>query len=381
MIEQPHMLLLGSAGRKSGKTELACRLLRKFSRQHDLVGIKVVTITTGDKKFHSDGELNTVFPGLKETYHITEEKNTFSDKDTSRMLNTGAKRVFILCVLKDYLKQGYAALMDIIGSNTPSLCESNSLRTVVEPGLFLVLKRSDSSFYKPSCRAVLGYADRIIISEENRFDINLDQITLIDGTWVMQRQATAIIMAGGKSNRMGHDKSMLHVNGIPMIEHIIEQIRPCFDELLISSDDREKFSFLNVHVIPDSVPGQGPLMGILSCLKTSSNDLNFVIACDVPTINHTFLARMFRLVDGYDGVIPRIEDSKYEPLFGIYRKSMIVPIQNIINAGGRKISEVFSTCKINFIDFANAEWYKNLNTLEEYKRLSGTCDHRIGERW
>ena len=78
------------------------------------------------------------------------------------------------------------------------------------------------------------------------------------------------------------------------------------------------------------------------------------------------------MVDGYDGVIPRIKDSMYEPLFGIYRKSMIAPIRETINAGERKISKVFNKCKINFVDFTGAEWYKNLNTPEDYKRMSKT---------
>ncbi len=366
MIEKLNMLMIGSAGRNIGKTELACRLIRKFSPRIDIVGVKVTAIQEKDGKCPRGGVGCGVCTSLTGNYCITEERSGPPGKDTTKLLEAGAENVYWLRVLKDHLEEGFAALMESIGDRAISICESNSLRQIVEPGLFLVVRGKDSQTVKASCRDVIVYADRIVLSDKSDFDIDLDDIGITGGRWYMRLPATAVILAGGKSCRMGQDKSILPINGKPIIEHIFEQIRPCFEQVLISSNDREKFAFLGVDVIPDKIPGQGPLMGILSSLEASTHDLNFVVACDVPTINHAFIRKMIRAVDGYDGVIPVTKDSKYEPLFGIYRKSMIDPVREIVNAGGRKIDEVFSVCKIKYIEIADAEWYKNLNTMEEY---------------
>jgi len=184
----------------------------------------------------------------------------------------------------------------------------------------------------------------------------------------MKWHATCVIMAGGKSSRMGEVKSMLYINGKPMIEHIINQIRPYFNQIIISSDDKNKYAFLGARIIPDKIPDQGPLMGILSCLEVSSYEINFVVACDIPVINHAFVKNMIELSDGYDAVIPVSGNKMYEPLFGIYRKSMIVSIKEILNAGKHKISDVFKRCNIKYIDISNADWYKNINTMADYKK-------------
>ena len=77
--------------------------------------------------------------------------------------------------------------------------------------------------------------------------------------------------------------------------------------------------------MPDEVPEQGPLMGIVSALEASTNKLNFVVACDIPKINMSFVNRMITEANESqaDIVIPVTGKGKYEPLFAIYRKRII----------------------------------------------------------
>ncbi|MFB0524886.1 MAG: nucleoside-triphosphatase, partial [Phycisphaerae bacterium] len=130
MIKLDGMLMIGSAGANVGKTELACALIRKFSKNTDVIGIKVTTIKAKDGRCPRGGQGCGVCSSLEGNFYITRETNTTSGKDTARLLAAGASRVFWLRVMKTHLKEGIAALLDIIGPNAISICESNSLRQV-----------------------------------------------------------------------------------------------------------------------------------------------------------------------------------------------------------------------------------------------------------
>jgi hypothetical protein len=144
MIKLDGMLMIGSAGANVGKTELACALIKKFNGIANITGIKVTTIKAKDGQCPRGGQGCGVCSSLDGDFQITEETDSNSHKDTARLLAAGAKRVFWLRVMKTHLKDGIATLPDIIGPDAISICESNSLRKVVEPGLFLMVKARNS---------------------------------------------------------------------------------------------------------------------------------------------------------------------------------------------------------------------------------------------
>lgn len=373
MFKLDGMLMIGSAGRKTGKTELACTLIRKFSKDRDITGIKVTTIEERDGQCPRGGQGCGVCPSLDGDFCITEETDSSSDKDTARLLAAGASQVFWVRVMKTHLKEGLTALLDIIGSDAVSICESNSLRLVAEPGLFLMVQGSNQEEPKSSARAVMRYADRIVISDGNNFDFDIDRIKLVNGKWVIQEKATAIILAGGGSGRMDSDKSMLPIKGKPMVEHICEQLCDSFEQTLVSANEVDKLAFLGFEVIPDKIPGQGPLMGIASALEASANELNFVVACDIPHIDLTYVRRMLAEAEEADIVIPTTGDKRYEPLFAVYRKSALKAINEVLSSGGRKISDVFARCRVKYIEM-EARGFTNLNTITEYEEFQKKYD-------
>jgi molybdopterin-guanine dinucleotide biosynthesis protein A len=368
VIKLDGMLMIGSAGANVGKTVLACALIKKFNKSADIIGIKVTTIRAKDGQCPRGGQGCGVCSSLDGDFYITEETDSNSKKDTARLLAAGAKRVFWLRVLKKGLKEGLTALLDIIGPDAVTICESNSLRQVVEPGLFLMVKARDSKTWKSSARDVKEYADEIIVTGPSGFDSDLDRIKLTDRKWTLQEQATAIIMAGGDSRRMGIDKSMLLIKGRPIIEHICRQLRGTFSQILISSDEVEKLAFLGFKIIPDKMPGQGPLMGIASALEASANELNFVVACDIPYIDIRLVRKMLTEAQTSDMVIPTTGNEKYEPLFAVYRKSAIEAINQVLSSGARKISDAFAHCNVKYIKLETKQ-FTNLNTIEEYEEF------------
>lgn len=360
------MLMIGAAGRNIGKTEFACSLIKKFAKRCDIVGIKVTSIDTAGGVCHHGHPTCRVCTSIEGSYEISEETDDQSGKDTCRMLAAGAKRVLWLRVLKSHLTDGLNALLEIVGPDAVMVCESNSLRNIVEPGVFIMAADVDCENYKPSAQAVKPYADRIISFNGGKFDIDLDDIKLIDGKWSCRLAAATIIMAGGQSVRMGHDKSMMLVNGKPMIEHIANQLRPYFSQMLISSNDVKKYGFLNVEVVPDDEVDQGPLRGIASSLKASDYEKNFVIACDIPQVNIAFIRQLIRQCEGCDAVVPKQGAAQVEPLFAVYNKSVIDIFEDALLSGQRKITDALRRCNVKYVELKDSQWLENINTEDDY---------------
>lgn len=174
MVKMDSMLLIGSTTKGTGKTKLACDIIRLFCKTENITAVK---ITPSDE---------SSLP--KNDFLLTEEKNTTAKTDSSKFLKAGAKRAYWLKVRKDSLQKGFDALLKTIGSNSIIVCESTSLRKIVEPGLFLIVKRNEETNLKPSAVDVRQFADRIVTFDGKKLDINLDEIKLEDSKWSLRKE-------------------------------------------------------------------------------------------------------------------------------------------------------------------------------------------------
>ena len=181
--------------------------------------------------------------------------------------------------------------------------------------------------------------------------------------------ASAIILAGGKSSRMKMDKALLPVSGIPLIEKVAGTIESYFDEIIISAQTEKMYEFLPYPVVADSRQGQGPLMGIYSGLKASSNQINFVVACDIPVVDITFIQHLKSFTNDYEIVVPVTGDGLYEPLFAFYHRNLIPRIEALLSQHIRKVIELYPLATVKEVTMENNNWYFNLNTEEDYQRF------------
>jgi len=377
MLKIPNMLMVGSTGRGGGKTRFVCSLVSRFRSSGDIAGIKVTTVQKADGTCPRGGQGCGVCSSLEGHFYITEETDSRADKDTCRMLAAGAKKVLWLRVLKKYLEEGLDALLDVIGNDAVSVCESNSLRSIAEPGVFIMLKGPNEQDAKTSAKGVIRYADRIVFFDGDRFDIDVDEIELINNRWACKLQATAVIMAGGESIRMGRDKTLLPIDGRPMIKYIYDQLRPYFKQVIISANDASKYGFLGLETVADKVKGKGPLGGITSALKDSANELNFIIACDIPQVDIDLMKAMLREGRSFDAVIPRIGRAEYEPLFAVYKKNILKAVEAALLSGNNRIIDALSCCKIRYIDLTETQRPGNINTLDDYRRFVGKENNAV----
>ncbi len=183
MIKRENFIIIGAAGRNVGKTEFACELIANYAEQENVIGVKVTTIKEKDGQCPRGGEGCGVCSSLKGNYSITEEFTGSEEKDTVRMLNAGATKVYWLRVLKDHLLEGITELLTKLPNTACVICESNSSRLVLESGVFIVIKEKKVDTIKQSCKNVIQYADKIIEFGNNKWSVQPTDFKFNHGKW------------------------------------------------------------------------------------------------------------------------------------------------------------------------------------------------------
>ncbi len=183
MIEKLNFITIGAAGRNVGKTEFACELIADYAKKENVIGVKITTINEKNGKCPRGGDGCGVCSSLKGNYCITEEIDGPKEKDTVRMLAAGAGKVYWLRVLKEHLKEGIEDLLKLIPDTACVVCESNSSRQLLKPGIFIVIKEKNVDKIKLSCKNVIHYADKIIKFENNDWDIQPEKFHFENITW------------------------------------------------------------------------------------------------------------------------------------------------------------------------------------------------------
>jgi hypothetical protein len=174
------LLLVGGASRNVGKTTFISSLIRNFSKSHKIVGIKVKTIYDNDLFFHGND-----IGSIKENFILIEEFDLDNEKDSAGMLKAGAKRAFRLKVHHSQLLIAFNYFIDLLGEETLIVCESNSIRRVIIPDLFLFIKFPDNLNIKPSGIELEKKANRVIYTDGLIHHFNLNEIEIKDSEWVL----------------------------------------------------------------------------------------------------------------------------------------------------------------------------------------------------
>jgi len=175
---------------------------------------------------------------------------------------------------------------------------------------------------------------------------------------------TGVIMAGGKSSRMGSDKGLLPFRGKLLIQYSIDLLKSFCSELLISTQNEEYAQF-GIPLVKDEIPDCGPIGGIHSALKASKNNYIVAIGCDMPFVTTSTIQLLMEKVEAYDCIVPSV-NGKLEPLCAIYSKSLIDKIEENISNGEFAMNRLIKGSKHLLIIFEeNSPDFKNINTLNE----------------
>ena len=163
---------------------------------------------------------------------------------------------------------------------------------------------------------------------------------------------TSIILAGGKSSRLGQNKALQVINGKSLIQWVVDRLAILSKEIIIATAHGEAIpcsSAVRIKTVADIYPGKGPLAGIYSGLIASSNSRAIVVGCDTPFLSVSLIEYMTQICPTFDVVVPRIKN-KLEPLFAVYSKNCLVPIQGLLEQDERRIRKLFSMVKVKYVE-------------------------------
>ena len=184
-----------------------------------------------------------------------------------------------------------------------------------------------------------------------------------------ERKITGIVLAGGKSSRMGSDKGLMLLNGIPMVAHVIHQLRPCVDELILIAN-KTAYAQFGDRQVPDLVKAVGPVGGIYTGLTASSTELNFFVSCDMPFITSAAIRYLINRHEDANISVASLEN-QMQPLFGLYSKSCLPVFSESIQKEQYKLQALVKACKHKLVamdDLAaeHPQLFENINTPQEY---------------
>mgnify|MGYP001571705446 CR=1 FL=1 len=163
---------------------------------------------------------------------------------------------------------------------------------------------------------------------------------------------TAIVLAGGKSLRLGRNKALEPFLGKSLIEHVVDRLRPLAGQLLIvtSGENSALPPLEKTEVLTDVCPGKGPLGGIYTGLLAARYSHSIVVGCDMPFLNIGLLRFMAKLAPDFDAVIPRLSQGIIEPLHAVYAKSCLDKTKTRLEGNHLEIHALLSTLHIRYIE-------------------------------
>jgi len=196
-------------------------------------------------------------------------------------------------------------------------------------------------------------------------------------------QATGVILAGGKSVRMGTDKAFLKVGSQCMIEHIAGELTKVFSEVLISGGDPATGSRLGLRVLDDLVESNSPLSGIHAALHGALYDKCLVVACDMPFVSADLACFMIKQVEGYDIAVPR-HGIYLQPLFAVYCRSCLPAIEKSLSSARYKVDDFYPLVRVNYVSMESFcseadidTVFFNVNTLVDLNKAREIANKKI----
>ena len=191
-------------------------------------------------------------------------------------------------------------------------------------------------------------------------------------------ETSCIVLAGGKSLRLGYDKVLETIGNTSLLERVIYRVSLLSSEVIIVTANEptnlELVDYPKLRILCDTYPGKGPIGGIYTGLATSTSFYNLVVASDMPFLNQNLLHYMIQLSANCDLVVPRV-GNLVEPLHAVYTKKCLATIEQMIKQDKLSVNQLFHLVKTRYVEAEEIERFDpkhlsffNINTKADLKR-------------
>ncbi len=178
-----------------------------------------------------------------------------------------------------------------------------------------------------------------------------------------------VILAGGKSSRMGTDKALLEINGTNFIGQIAEEMDE-FEEKIVARGNNGDLPDISWRMVSDIYPERGPIGGLHAALTACESEALFCLSCDMPLMRRSLIRYLCGIIlEEYDAVVVRERDGRVHPLCAVYRKSMAQILEQQILEGNNRLMSVLDKIRVKFVNIdapKDAQQLRNVNTPKEY---------------
>lgn len=186
----------------------------------------------------------------------------------------------------------------------------------------------------------------------------------------MSIKATGILLAGGKSRRMGTDKGLVLLNGKPLYSYALAVLEQCCDEILIAGINANQY-LTRYTIVEDMFPDQGPGAGIHAALHEASNQVCIVLSVDLPFVDITLVNYLLNNLGDAMAVAPVHTDGKVEPLCAVYRRNCIHAFEKALATGQNKMLDILNSLNFKQLDISSTHpsfdpiVFSNINTPDD----------------
>lgn len=211
----------------------------------------------------------------------------------------------------------------------------------------------------------------------------MHRITLICGarrdkmsiyTDYRKKEIDALILAGGKSSRMGgNHKGNLLFGEETFIQHIVREMAHVSDQIWISYGNEVHAEYENCKIVQDIYKDCGPMGGIHAGLNKAENEKVIIVACDMPFMRAEFFERLLcEMEDVTDVIIPVVE-GRIHPLAAVYKKRILPVVEAQIQSGNYRLRHILDQVNTKYVDVSDnaemVEMLRNINNIDEYQEL------------
>jgi molybdopterin-guanine dinucleotide biosynthesis protein A len=179
-----------------------------------------------------------------------------------------------------------------------------------------------------------------------------------------------VIFAGGKSSRMGEDKSLLPFgSSSTLTEFQIQKFQNNFKNIYISCKNRDKFSF-NASFIEDlkEYEDSAPHIGLISVFEHLSDKYIFALSVDAPFFKYSHFQTLYKNLNNKTQAVIAKSPNGNQPLCAIYKKDILPTLKSLVAKKKYRFSHLFENIVVKFVEFENEEIFTNLNFQEDYRK-------------